>query len=111
MIETHLVLNEYNEHEYNIVVKEIEPKVFSYSLLASDNSIWTNHIKGTELMSFVDNGNEIIIEGFDSITLNKTGKKIDYDVAMEFLLLLNFRNKTVEKQKYKIINEKDLIEI
>lgn len=104
MKQNYLVLTtEDNNHEYNIEVENDGHGTVKYTLLASNNDVWTEHTKGKKLSSFTDDGNNIILE-------KTLGKTIGYDILNELRILINFRtgwDKTADS-KYRIVQDVSL---
>ena len=85
-------------HEYDIFIEEID-KGTVYNLLASNNAIWSEHIRGKLFLSIVDDGNGLLC--------NKSLKAIDYGEAVRLKILINFifSMDTNMGNKFKIVEE------
>lgn len=93
-----------NCHEYDITVIENE-KGTTYSLFASNNAIWNEHIRGTLLQTVIDTG--------DDVEFSVALLKLDYGALEEIQILLAFR-KAMDKHamlSYKIIEDTNTITI
>jgi len=96
MKKRYLVLNEKEEHMYNLFVEKTD-KSIEHTLVVSNNDIWTEHHKGTEVVKVIDEGDleyKIRIDG------EKIGGRLDASQIDELRLVLNFIDKTENEGKY-----------
>jgi len=96
MKKRYLVLNEKEEHMYVLFVEQTDEAI-EYTLVVSDNDIWSEHHKGTEVVKLIDEGDleyKIRIEG------EKIGGKLDASQIDELRLVLNFIDKKDNEGKY-----------
>lgn len=76
------VLGPEGDHEYDLVISGYGNSTY-YTLSASRNALWADHIKGTKILTLTDDG--------DKTFFDKDLKAIDYDVLLEMRILINFR--------------------
>lgn len=76
-----LITKDNKQNEYNIVVNKTK-ECEEFSLYATDNKVWTEQTKNTELLTIISDGN--------GYKLKKKLKNINYGVAEELRILLNF---------------------
>lgn len=104
MIKKYIVLNqETNKYEYYIIVESIGLKTIT-SLYYSDETQWSNKVKGSKILEIVDNG--------DTITLDRKIKTLHYHEFTELRILLSFKhiiNQGLER--YTIMEYKELMNI
>lgn len=96
-----IVLNNESEYEYDIIVEETDNGLLT-TLFRSNSSIWSDSVKGNEVISILNNGNGVKFT-------NKLNKKLDYHELYELRLLLNFENSIdteLNKDGYKFLEEK-----
>ncbi len=72
-------------HDYTITVSENDKGEDVWTLLRSYNPVWTDHVKGEEVISIINTGNEYIIP-------KQFSGKVAYDKASELFILLKFIN-------------------
>lgn len=90
------------EHEYNIVISKDKDGNTCYTLYFTNSSIWSTHIRNTQASCIKDTGNGFIFP--------KLGKEIQYDEAVELLILLSFiKNKSNLSNDYEIREPSEII--
>jgi hypothetical protein len=95
-----IILNKEREYEYDITVEETDNGILT-TLFNSSSTIWSESVKGKEIISMLNDGNGIKFS-------YKIGKKLGYAEVAELRLLLNFENSIdteLNKGGYKIIEE------
>lgn len=104
MTQKYIVLNnENNKYEYDIFV-ETKGSTIITSLHYSDETQWSNKVKGSKILEIVDNG--------DTITLDRKIKTLHYHEFTELRILLSFKhiiNQGLER--YTIMEYKELMNI
>lgn len=104
--QTYMVLNHEGEHEYDIV-KELTDEGEKITAYRSNSKIWYSHVRGEKIMSITNDGN--------GIKFDKKIKELDYEVLVVLRLLINFEHQTdanpINREKYRIIENKTLIEL
>ena len=95
-----IVLNKEREYEYDITVEETDNGIKT-TLFNSSSAIWSESVKGKEIISMLNDGNDIKFS-------HKLGKKLDYAELAELRLLLIFENgidTELNQDEYKILEE------
>lgn len=96
--------NNDQDHEYDLI--EIVEDEFNriYSLYASNNSLWSSHVRGACFLSLIDDG--------DKLVFNPTFLELGYDDALNVKILLDFASHQAPfSPKYKIIEETTILDI
>jgi len=73
------------DHDYTIVVTENDNNT-TYVLSRSESSHWSEHARGEELLTLVDDGNGYKFK-------EKIGRAVDYAQFAELYILIQFINK------------------
>jgi hypothetical protein len=95
-----IVLSKESEYEYDITVEKTDGGVLT-TLFRSSSTIWSDSVKGEEILSMLNDGNGVKFN-------NKIGKKLPYDELSELRLLLNFENSIdfdLNQDGYKILED------
>ena len=104
-IRNFLVISQKGEHEYNIVVSEVNHYSKKYELFASNNKMWSEDTRDKLLLAMANNGN--------GIQFDRDMKSVAYDMGMYMWLLLSFDFKifSLDEKSFKIIEENSIIEL
>lgn len=95
----HLVINSEKEIEYVIRATENKNGEEEYTLYTSTaSSLWSENFKNKPLLTITNTGNGYVLS-------QKFGKNLDYNQAVELLVLLKFLNATTNLAgSYTIVN-------
>lgn len=99
-----IVLDNEGEHDYDISVEEIDG-ITKTTLSRSSGYMWSKSVKGEEILSMSNDGNEITFS-------KKIDKTLNYEELLQLRLLLVFENKSdteLNQDNYRIIEDKDSI--
>ena len=103
----YLVITSKGEHDYNVIVEDIEGKGTKYSIHMSHGEQYQSHAKGELVISMLDTGNEIVF--------SKPIKKLDYAESLCLRILLSVEHDTsiggMTPMKYRIIENKQVLEV
>ena len=86
-------------HEYTIEETKTKKGFRKLTLKYSNGEHWNHKVRGTKILSMTVTGN--------GVKFSKPLKSLDYDLLVEFRILINFEHQTdpneLNHQKYKIL--------